>query len=276
MNNSIISNHELKDIWSDPNLLILDVSPASNKAMLLTQFPDLMIKGAKLVSLKDELSDVSSSYPNTFPPLAQFNLFAKSIGLHANSKVIVYDNLGIYTSPRVWWILKTMGINDVHVLDGGLSAWVEAKGETESRAKWPRLNNGTYEGVIDTNSIKTYEDIQTSIDSPNIHVLDARTAGRFQGESPEPRVHLKSGSIPNSSNIPFKQVLNDGKLKSDQELKNLFKQFKNEDELVFSCGSGITACILHLAASKIMDSKLSVYDGSWTEWAERQKLFVNS
>ena len=275
MKNSIISTTELKEIWSNPNLLILDVSPASNKAMLITKFPDLMIKGAQLVSLKDELSELRSPYPNTFPSVEQFNSFSKSIGLHASSIVIVYDNLGIYTSPRVWWILKTMGLKEVYVLDGGMSAWVEDKGETETRAKWPRANNGTYEGVVDTSAIKSYEDIVEYIENPSFQILDARSAGRFQGESPEPRVHLKSGSIQESHNIPFKHVLHDGKLKSDQELKNLFKQVQNGQEVVFSCGSGITACILHLAASKIMDNRFSVYDGSWTEWAERQKLFVN-
>ena len=124
--------------------------------------------------------------------------------------------------------------------------------------------------------VKKYEDILLNLHFNKFHIIDARSEGRFSGESPEPRAHLKSGSISNSSNIPFKKVLTtDGKLKSRSELQTLFSSFETEKEIVFSCGSGLTACILHLAANQVMEVKMSVYDGSWTEWAERNKLFVN-
>jgi thiosulfate/3-mercaptopyruvate sulfurtransferase len=275
MKNSIISSEDLKSILTNQELLILDVSPASNKAMLTAMYPDLMIKGAHIVSLKDELSDSSSPFPNTFPTEYILNKFSQSIGLSSESKVIVYDNLGVYTSPRMWWILKTMGIKEVHVLNGGISAWVDAGGETETRALLPRPDNGSFIANINTDAIRTYEQILQNTENHNFTILDARSSGRFKGESSEPRMNLASGSIVDSKNIPFKDVLKDGKLKSKQELNQIFKPYSNESELVFSCGSGITACIIHLAATQVLDSKMSIFDGSWTEWAERQKLFTN-
>ncbi len=275
MKNPLISPKDLITSIQDEDVIILDVSPSSNKSMLIAKYPDSMIPGSFIVDLKSELSFPSAPFPNTFPSKVQLDAFVKSIGLSRNSKVIVYDNLGIYTAARAWWILKTIGVETVQVLNGGLSEWVEEGGEVISRTSRTRPGNGSFTCSIDHKSIKSYDDIQRNLSAPSFKIIDARSEGRFSGTSPEPRIHLKSGSIDGSSNIPFKMVLDNGKLKSSKALESIFKSYTSDEELVFSCGSGLTACIVHLAASTIRENKMSIYDGSWTEWAERSKLFVD-
>ena len=103
----------------------------------------------------------------------------------------------------------------------------------------------------------------------NYEILDARSAGRFRGEEPEPRPGLRSGHIPRSKNIFYRDLLNDdGTLKSQGELTDHFKanDVNLEKPVITSCGSGVTAAIINLALDRIGKSDHALYDGSWTEW----------
>lgn len=114
-------------------------------------------------------------------------------------------------------------------------------------------------------------DIRRNIDSKKAIVLDARSEGRFSGTAPEPRAGLRSGHIPGTLNLPFGQVLNEGKMKNPEALKAIFKDLNIDNRpLIFSCGSGLTACVIMLAANLVLDNPMSVYDGSWTEWTQKQ------
>ena len=127
---------------------------------------------------------------------------------------------------------------------------------------------GDFVASLNASAVKNIDDIKANISTQNEWLIDARSPGRFNGTDPEPREGLLSGHIPNSINIPFKQVLNKGKLKTKNELLEIFNTISNKDKpLIFSCGSGVTACIVYLAAEQVLDNSKSVYDGSWTEWA---------
>ena len=131
---------------------------------------------------------------------------------------------------------------------------------------------GNFKAEFDSKRVKNYDFVKTNLNSENNLVIDARSSGRFNGASPEPREGLKSGSIPNSVNIPFADVLENGKFKSKEELKAIFSKINAEKkELTYSCGSGLTACIILLAGELILPNPTSVYDGSWTEWAQIEK-----
>ncbi|MFT6165919.1 MAG: thiosulfate/3-mercaptopyruvate sulfurtransferase [Vicingaceae bacterium] len=128
---------------------------------------------------------------------------------------------------------------------------------------------GNFEAKFQPQFLTDFQGVKLNVETNTALVVDARSALRFLGEAPEPREGLRSGNIPNSCNLHYASLLDKCKYKSKELLQQLFEPFENEKELIFSCGSGITACILYLAASELIQAKLSVYDGSWTEWGSR-------
>lgn len=264
MNKQPVSPDWLKAHLNDQNLIILDASQPSNFS------ESFSIPGARVFDLKNDFSDTCSEYPNTFPKVEQFEQECGKLGINKNSKIVVYDNRGIYFSPRVWWMFKVMGHQNIAVLDGGLPAWENQGFKTKVRDN-TTYTTGNFSAILDANVVKDFEFIKTNIEKQDSLIVDARSSGRFNGTAPEPRKGLRSGSIPNSINIPYETLLENGKFKNEQELLEIFNssQITNEP-LVFSCGSGVTACIVLLAAELIkIENKKSVYDGSWTEWVLR-------
>ncbi|MCL4109520.1 UNVERIFIED_CONTAM: hypothetical protein GTU68_038915 [Idotea baltica] len=204
-------------------------------------------------------------------PLAiHFQQEARLLGVNNESTIIIYDNMGIYSSPRVWYMFKSMGHENVHVLDGGLPAWIKEENDVE-KIKEETYDIGNFTAVFDKGSTRSTFDILQNIDTRKAQLIDARSEGRFNGTAPEPRAELKSGHIKGSLNIPFTKVLSEGKYKSKEELKDLFNPDK---PMIFTCGSGLTACIVLLGAEIANDSPKSVYDGSWTEWALTHNLLT--
>lgn len=258
--------------WLDENinlkdLVILDASPLTNASEKQTEFKNQAIPGARYFDIKNVFSDLTSPFPNTFPTIEQFEQGCRNLGINNSSKIVVYDNLGIYTSPRVWWMFKAMGHEDVAVLNGGLQDWIINDYETKTSLSLTP-EKGNFICQFDPNQIVDIDFIQSNISLRDHLLIDARSEGRFNGTSKEPRTGLRSGHIPNSVNIPFESVLDDGRYKAEAELTQLFKCIRTDDRpLSFSCGSGITACIVLFAAELVLKNDTSIYDGSWTEWA---------
>ncbi|MDO6490598.1 MAG: sulfurtransferase [Cellulophaga sp.] len=273
MKTPLISAKELEALLVDEtNIIILDASPATNVSGLSSDLENLQIKGARKFNIKANFSDASSDFPNTIPSAKQFQEEARKLGIKKTSKIVVYDNLGVYTSPRVWWLFTTFGHSAVTVLDGGLPEWVAQGLPTEETAK-KRVPLGNFIANQKEFAVVNFSMVKENTESTTALVVDARSAGRFNGTEPEPRAELASGSIPGSVNLPFTDVLEDGKFKSKEELKVILEPIFAEDKpLVFSCGSGLTACVILLASKLVDDTKdTSVYDGSWTEWVQLYK-----
>lgn len=271
MTKPIVSSQWLFENLSNPDLVILDASVKSITSNGENQPNNLKIKSARYFDLKNNFSDKTADLPNTFPSATQFEIECQKLGINQNNLIVVYDNLGIYSSPRVWWMLKSMGHQNVVVLNGGLPDWMEMGFPTEKTEViiYPK---GNFKVTQSANAVKNYNHIKTNTETNQAIVIDARSAERFNGTAPEPREGLRSGNIPNSLNIPFEEVLDNGKYKSNHELVKIFKQIPNpETELIYSCGSGLTACILLLAGELVLQNTTSVYDGSWTEWAQIEK-----
>lgn len=163
-----------------------------------------------------------------------------------------------------------MGHKDVAVLNGGLPEWIKKGCEVEDRKVETTIKKGDFVASFNNEMVVGFTTVLENSKKETLVLIDARSQGRFNGTEPEPRKDLRSGSIPNSANIPFVDVLENGKFKSESELSVVFKDLVKETRpLIFSCGSGITACITLLASTLVLDKKNSVYDGSWTEWAQR-------
>ena len=264
----IVSSKWLLENLSDPDLVLLNASPSSNVSGLKSKLDKIQIAGSRTFDLKENFSDKNSALPNTLLSPEDFQMEVRQLGINQNSKIVVYDNLGIYTSPRVWWMFKTMGHQEVAVLNGGLPDWVNNGYATEPIQQYS-YGSGDFIASLNSDLVKGFDVMLSCSTNQEAVIFDARSKGRFDGTAPEPRAGLRSGSIPNSLNLPWKEVLVDGKFKSTMELREIFSEVKKEDAVVFSCGSGLTACIILLAASLVLDNRMGVYDGSWTEWAQR-------
>jgi thiosulfate/3-mercaptopyruvate sulfurtransferase len=268
----LVSIEWLKKNLNKKDLILLDSSLAKTVDGKNSEFEDLTIPSAKYFDLKANFSDRNSPLPNTMPSKEQFERECRKLGISQSSEIVIFDNLGIYSSPRVWWMFKTMGHDKVSVLDGGLKEWIKKGQPTEIRTH-KTYEEGNFKACLRGNYIVKYADIKRNIEEQCFIIIDARSEGRYNGTEQEPRKELKSGHIKGSINIPFNDVLIDGKFKSKQELKNIFdNKCDINDKLVFSCGSGLTACIVLLACELAFKKSEFVYDGSWTEWAEENNL----
>src|SRR5690554_1726030 len=227
MNTPIVSPKWLKENIDNPNLVLLDASQQTNVMGISSELAQLQIPGARSVDLNGDFSLKNTSLPNMLPTAEQFEEASRNLGINNSSIIVVYDNLGVYTSPRVWWMFKAMGHEAVAVLNGGLPEWV-AKGYDTEPKKDATYKAGDFCSSPNKNAVKNFEFIENNIREQECLVVDARSSGRFNGTAPEPREGILSGSIPNSINIPFQDVLENGKFKSKEALTKIFDDAKVE------------------------------------------------
>lgn len=261
----LVSVHWLHQYLNTSNIIILDASIA--KVTDNNSFEEAkQIPHTRFFDVKNKFSDVSAPFPSAVPSVEQFTKEAQNLGINKNSAIVIYDDKGIYSSARAWYLFKAFGCNNVAVLDGGLPEWKNENFQVEDK-KSSKFIKGDFEGSYNIDYFKFFDDIQSISNNPDCLILDARSVNRFKGIVPEPRQGLRSGTIPNSRNLPFTDLLQGNCLKTKEELKATFNALAASDKkLTFSCGSGITACILALAAEIANYKNLSVYDGSWTEY----------
>lgn len=258
----------------NPNLVILDASPRENKSNLIPEFKKFQIKGVRKFDMEKVFLDKENPIPNMIPDERIFESECRKLGINNDSLIVVYDNLGVYTGPRVWWMFKAMGHTQIAVLDGGLSAWKNDNLPTEP-IQVNRTLPGNFKATYQPDLVIDANIMLENIDSKKFQVLDARSEERFCGLVPEPRENMSSGHIPHSINLPFEKVLHNGKMKSKQELTKIFNNLHiGKQPLAFSCGSGITACIILLARELVSVNTNVLYDGSWAEWGQEGKFPV--
>lgn len=262
----LVSIKWLKEHLNHPDLVILNASLGKPQTDSTNIISEMQIPKTRLFDIKTRFSDGTAPFPNTFPSLEQFVTEAKSLGISDNSCIIVFDEKGIYSSARVWWMFKAFGHTNVAVLNGGLPSWKKAGFGLEPYEDYTGTI-GDFSAKLDPSFIAFFKDMEDMVHNQSHTILDARSESRFLGLEEEPRAGLRAGNIPTSKNLPFENLLENGEFKSREVLKKLFDTVTEKDKpMVFSCGSGITACILALGAEMIGYKELSVYDGSWTEW----------
>jgi len=234
----------------------------------------VFIPRSKQFDLEKVFCNLASSQNNAFPTQEHFSNEAQKLGINTDSIVVLYDNQGIYSSPRAWWIFQAMGFKNAAVLDGGLPQWL-----LENRATVSELSNkdtgiGNINGEYQSRLVCNSSYIIENLANDKLAIVDARSTQRFLGASEEPRIGVRSGHIPNSLNLPFAETLDIHRFKSSQQLADIFSNLKinKNDEIIFTCGSGITACIIMLAAIIAGYQQTILYDGSWSDWGSNKML----
>ncbi|MGW2675227.1 sulfurtransferase [Streptomyces sp. NPDC001436] len=226
------------------------------------------IPGARPFDLDGVLSDHTAPVPHTMPTAAAFQEALRGLGVGDDDAVVVYDAAGVYSSARAWWMLRAMGFGRAAVLDGGLPAWSGAGLPVESGPAVYEGPRGSFTARPRPGLLVDAGTVARALTDPDAAVLDARTRERFAGTAPEPRPGLRGGHMPGALNLPFGDLLGpDGLMRPAGELRAVFEALTGERErLCFSCGSGVTACVLALGATLAGYRDTAVYDGSWSEW----------
>lgn len=274
INKSVVSAEWLFANLNNEHLLIFDATipkvTAKNEA--ISSDEKQQIKGAIFFDIQKLFSDEKAPFPNTVLSAKEFELKAQEIGVHNESCIVVYDDLGIYSSPRVWWMFQLMGFKNIAVLDGGFPAW-KAKNYPLEKPIIRQIIKGDFKVNYQSEKIKCTADVLSSIENKNILIADARSKGRFLATEPEPRNDIKGGRIPNSVSLPYSEIVENNLMKSETDLKAVFNKMNpNNKDVIFSCGSGITAAVLALGADLAGIKNHSLYDGSWTEWGSTAGL----
>ena len=253
----------------DPNLIVFDGSwhmPATQRSGF-EEWQHEHIRAARFFDFDGRICKADTDLPHMMPEACIFTDEVQKLGLNEDSAVVIYDSLGVFTAPRVWWMLRAMGFDNCAVLNGGLPAWHRAGYDVESDGKTVEPPPGNFVAKPVTGKFCDAKAVLAALDDDSVAVVDARPAPRFSGEVEEPRAGLRRGHMPGARNLPFPELLENGLLKSGTALsEQIIRHFDASKHTICSCGSGVTACVIAFGAHLTGNDNVSVYDGSWSEW----------
>ncbi len=260
----------------DPGVVILDATlppvgvtpPVDTRARYLAKH----IPGAVFFDIED-LSDRSHPLPHMLPAPDAFSRSMSAPGISDSMAIVIYEQEGVFSGPRAWWTLKTFGARNVYLLDGGLRAWIEAGLPTQSGSV--HRNPAVFRARLDQNAVKDFSQMKQII-AAHGQILDARSAGRFAGTLSEPRPGISSGHMPGATSIPFTELVDEGRVKPVEELRRIFaaKGVDLQQPITITCGSGVTAAVLALGLEVLGAKHVSLYDGSWAEYAAHPEAVI--
>ncbi len=269
MSSNIISATELHAIISDNDISILDATLALSQRQNIAHDNFLIshIDNAQFFDI-DVIADDKSTFAHTLPSPEIFSSMVSKLGVSHTDHIIVYDQYGMFSAARAWWMFKIMGAKNVRVLDGGLPEWKRSGYTTYSGAVIPSKKQ--FNAQFNPNMVKLTQDVYTAMQNEQ-YIIDARSEERFSGKTG----FAKDGHIPNSINLHYKELLDERQcFLPKEQLKEKIQDagFDYTNHIITTCGSGVTACILALALDETAHKNYSVYDGSWIEWSNNTAL----
>ncbi|MGD0443003.1 MAG: 3-mercaptopyruvate sulfurtransferase [Edaphobacter sp.] len=259
----------------DPGIVILDatlppvgVTPAVDTR---TRYLAKHIPGAIFFDI-NEHSDHNTPLPHMLPTPEVFSQSMSALGITNTATIVVYEQQAVFSAPRAWWMLRTFGVPNVLILNGGLNAWIAAGLPVESGEL--QRPAASFHAKLDHAAVRDFSQIQNLI-TEHAQILDARSAGRFAGTAPEPRP-IPSGHMPGAINTPYTDLVVEDRLKSPEQLRSVFleKKVNLHQPITTTCGSGVTAAVVSLALEIAGAKEVTLYDGSWSEYAQRHEAII--
>jgi thiosulfate/3-mercaptopyruvate sulfurtransferase len=269
---NLVTTAWLAENLSAPDLIVLDDSfymPAE-KMDPAAIFEQGHIPGAHFFDI-ERIADTETDLPHMVPSAGRFERLVAALGISNDSRVVFYDQKGIFSAPRGWWMMRLFGHDAVAVLDGGLPKW-RGEGRAIEQGSSAAPAPSIFRASLRAGRLRGIGDMLENLATRRSLVLDARAAGRFDGTAPEPRPGLPSGHIPGAKNLPASELLGPGNifLPADK-LRERFAAagVDGSQPVITSCGTGVSAAILTLGLTLAGRDPGALYDGSWTEWASR-------
>ncbi len=269
---NLVSTEWLADHLKDVQVVDASWYMPEDRRAPAKEFEAAHIPGAVFFDI-DGIADHATGLPHMMPSASEFSKAVGALGIGDNQSVVVYDGAGLFSAPRVWWMLKAMGHDAVKVLDGGFPKWKREGRVIETGPAHPV--NKFLTAIPKPAIMRDFDAVMGIVKNGSAQMVDARSPGRFRAEEPEPRAGVRCGHMPGALNLHYRKLIaEDGTLKPKDALRAAFNAVDINRPVVTTCGSGLTAAILMLALEEIGAPDVALYDGSWTEWGSRPEAPV--